>query len=158
MAKQSGKHVRSIHFPGIYPHKNYPQLCTARDIHSLLHQALCDLALFQLPPYLLLPCYSSHSSPPGALNMGALPPPPAPCPPGSHVQVPALRSATQGGLLTPPSSLLKLMCSEWVMLSNHLILCHPLLLSPSIFPSISVFSHKSALCIRWLKYGCPVLT
>ena len=86
VANQSGKHVRSIHFPGIYPHKNYPQLCTARDIHSLLHQALCDLALFQLPPYLLLPCYSSHSSPPGALNMGALPPPPSalsprfPCP------------------------------------------------------------------------------
>ena len=38
------------------------------------------------------------------------------------------------------------------MPSNHLILCHPLLLLPSIFPSISVFSHESALCIRWPKY------
>ena len=39
-----------------------------------------------------------------------------------------------------------------VMLSNHLILCHPLLLLPSIFPSIRVFSNKSALSIRWPKY------
>ena len=38
-----------------------------------------------------------------------------------------------------------------VMLSNHLILCHPLLLLPSIFPSIRVFSNESALCIRWSK-------
>ena len=41
---------------------------------------------------------------------------------------------------------------ESVMPSNHLILCHPLLLQPSIFPSIRVFSNKSALCIRWPKY------
>ena len=39
-----------------------------------------------------------------------------------------------------------------VMPSNHLILCHPLLLLPSIFPGIRVFSNKSALCIRWPKY------
>ena len=38
------------------------------------------------------------------------------------------------------------------MLSNYFILCHPLLLLPSIFPSTRVFSNKSALCIRWLKY------
>ena len=38
------------------------------------------------------------------------------------------------------------------MPSNHLILCHPFLLLPSIFPSIGVFSNESALCIRWLKY------
>ena len=41
---------------------------------------------------------------------------------------------------------------ELVMPSNHLILCHPLLLSPSIFPSIRVFSNESALHIRWPKY------
>ena len=41
---------------------------------------------------------------------------------------------------------------ELVMPSNHLILCRPLLLLPSIFPSIRVFSDKSALCIRWPKY------
>ena len=41
---------------------------------------------------------------------------------------------------------------ESVMPSNHLILCHPLLLLPSIFPSIRVFSNESALCIRWPKY------
>ena len=39
-----------------------------------------------------------------------------------------------------------------MMPSNHLILCHPLLLSPSIFPSIRVFSSESALCIRWSNY------
>ena len=48
--------------------------------------------------------------------------------------------------------LLKLMFMESVMPSNHLILCYPLLLLPSIFPSIRVFSSKSALCIRWPKY------
>ena len=48
-------------------------------------------------------------------------------------------------------SLLKLMCIESVMPSNHLILCHPLLLLPSIFPSIRIFSNESALCIRWPK-------
>ena len=48
--------------------------------------------------------------------------------------------------------LLKLMSIESVMPSNHLILCHPLLLLPSTFPSIKVFSNESALCIRWPKY------
>ena len=49
-------------------------------------------------------------------------------------------------------SLLKLMSSESVMPSNHLILCLSLLLLPSIFPSISIFTNKSALHIRWPKY------
>ena len=49
-------------------------------------------------------------------------------------------------------SLLKLMSVESVMPSNHLILCHPLLLLPSIFPSIKVFSSESALRIRWPNY------
>ena len=49
-------------------------------------------------------------------------------------------------------SLLKLMSIELVMPSNHLILCHPLLLLPLIFPSIKVFSSESTLCIRWPKY------
>ena len=48
-------------------------------------------------------------------------------------------------------SLLRLMSIESVMPSNHLILCHPLLLLPSIFPSIRVFSNES-VCIRWTKY------
>ena len=47
---------------------------------------------------------------------------------------------------------LKFMSIESVMPSNHLILCHPLILLPSIFPSIRVFSSESALCIRWPKY------
>ena len=47
---------------------------------------------------------------------------------------------------------LKLMPIESVMPSNHLILCRPLLLPPSIFPSIRVFSNESVLCIRWAKY------
>ena len=49
-------------------------------------------------------------------------------------------------------SLLKLMSIELVMPSNHLNLCHPLLLLPSIFPSIRVFSNESVLWIRWPKY------
>ena len=46
----------------------------------------------------------------------------------------------------------QLMFIESVMPSNHLILCHPLLLLPSIFPSIKVFSNELALCVRWPKY------
>ena len=49
-------------------------------------------------------------------------------------------------------SLLKFMSIESVMPSNHLILCHPLLLPLSIFPSIRVFSYELALCSRWPKY------
>ena len=54
--------------------------------------------------------------------------------------------------ITNARSLPKLMSIESVMPSNHLILCRPLLLLPSIFPSIRVFSKESALCIRWPKY------
>ena len=54
--------------------------------------------------------------------------------------------------LTNSQSLLKLMSIELVMPSNHLFLCHPLLLLPSIFPSIRVFSNETVLRIRWPKY------
>ena len=54
--------------------------------------------------------------------------------------------------ITNSQSLLKLMSIELVMPSYHLILCHPLLLPPSIFPSIRVFSNESVLRIRWPKY------
>ena len=54
--------------------------------------------------------------------------------------------------ITNSQSLPKPMSIVLVMPSNHLILCHPLLLVPSIFPSIRVFSNESALCIRWPKY------
>ena len=53
---------------------------------------------------------------------------------------------------TVSQSLLKLISIESVMPSNHLILCHPLLLPPSIFPSIRVFSSESVLHIKWPKY------
>ena len=54
--------------------------------------------------------------------------------------------------ITNSRSLLKLMSIASVMPSNHLILCHRLLLLPSIFPSVRVFSKQSVLCIRWPKY------
>ena len=54
--------------------------------------------------------------------------------------------------ITNSQSLLKLMSIESVMSSYHLILCRPLFLLPSIFPSIRVFSNESVLCIRWPKY------
>ena len=61
-------------------------------------------------------------------------------------------AARQASLsFTISQSLLKLMSIESVMPSNHFVLCHPLLLLPSIFPSIRVFSHQSALRIRWPK-------
>ena len=73
----------------------------------------------------------------------------------SHVQLLATlwAAARQASLpITSSWSPLKLMSVESVMPSNHLILCHPLLLLPSVFPSIRVFSKESALRIRWPKY------
>ena len=73
----------------------------------------------------------------------------------SHVRLFATpwTTARQASLsITNTWSLPKLMSIELVMPSNHLILCHPLLLLPSIFPSIRVFSNGSALHIRWPKY------
>ena len=73
----------------------------------------------------------------------------------SHVQLFATpwMAAPQDSLsITNSRSLLKLMSIESMMPSNHLILCHPLLLLPSIFPTIRVFSNESALRIRWPKY------
>ena len=64
-----------------------------------------------------------------------------------------LTAAHQASLsITNSQSLLRLVSIESVMPSNHLILCHPLLLLPSIFPSIRVFSNESVLHIRWPKY------
>ena len=54
--------------------------------------------------------------------------------------------------ITNSQSLLKFMSIDSVIPGNYLILCHPLLLPPSIFPSIRVFSNESALCIRWRKF------
>ena len=73
----------------------------------------------------------------------------------SHVRlfVTPWTAACQGSLsITNSWSLLKHLFIESVIPSNHLILCHPLLLPPSIFPSIRVFSSESALRIRWLKH------
>ena len=76
----------------------------------------------------------------------------------SSVQFPvmsdSLRTAARQASVsvTNARTLLKLMSTESVMPSNHLILCCPLLLWPSIFPSIRVFSNESVLCIRWPKY------
>ena len=65
-------------------------------------------------------------------------------------------AARQGSLsFTISLNLLKLMSIEWVMPSNHLMPYFPLLLLPSIFPSIRVFSNESALCIRWPKCWPP---
>ena len=62
-------------------------------------------------------------------------------------------TARQASLsITNTQSLLKLMSIKSVMPSNHLVLYHPLLLLPSLFPSIRVFSSDSVLCIRWPKY------
>ena len=73
----------------------------------------------------------------------------------SHVQLFATpwTSACQASLsITDPWNLIEVMSIELVMPSNHLILCRPLLLLPSIFPSIRVFSNESVLHIRWPKY------
>ena len=67
----------------------------------------------------------------------------------------SLTAAREASLSNTNSwSLLKLMSTESVMPFNHLILCHPLLLPSSVFPSIRVFSNESILHIRWPKYWC----
>ena len=79
----------------------------------------------------------------------------------SHVQFFATpwTAAHQASLsITNYHSSLKPMSIELVVPSNHLILCRPLLLLPSIFPSIRVFSNESALRIRWLKYWSSTST
>ena len=70
----------------------------------------------------------------------------------SHVRLFATSWTAASLSITNSQSLLKLMSIELVMPSNHLILCHPLLLLPSIFPSIRVFSNESALRIIWPEY------
>ena len=61
--------------------------------------------------------------------------------------------ASQASLsITNSQSLLRLVSIESVMPSNHLIFCHPLLLPPSIFPSIRIFANRSVLHMRWPKY------
>ena len=71
----------------------------------------------------------------------------------SHVQPFATPWSTEASLsITNSQSLLKRMSIELVMPSNHLIFCRPLLLSPSIFPSIRVFSNELVFHIRWPKY------
>ena len=69
-------------------------------------------------------------------------------PPGSPV--PGILQASLS--ITNSQSLLKLMSIESVMPSNHLILCHPFLLLPSILPRLRVFSNETVLCIRWPNY------
>ena len=64
----------------------------------------------------------------------------------------SMNHSTSGLSITNSWSAPKLMSIESVMRSNHLILCHPLLLPPSIFPSIRIFSNKSILHMRWPKY------
>ena len=73
----------------------------------------------------------------------------------SHIQLfatPRTEACQTSLSITNSWSLLKLMSTEAVMPSSHLILCHPLLLQPSIFPSIRVFTNESALPIRWPKF------
>ena len=69
-----------------------------------------------------------------------------------HFATPWTAARQASPSITNSRSLLKLVSIESVMPSSHLILCHPLFLLPSIFPSIRVFSNESALHIRWPKY------
>ena len=74
------------------------------------------------------------------------------CSVGSNSLRPHRLQHTRPPCLPPTRAYLKFMSIESVMPSNHLILCHPILLLPSIFPSIRVFSNESVLCTRWPKY------
>ena len=97
------------------------------------------------PAEMTLIGYLPVGHPPGAIVFQSLSP--------VQLFVIAQTEACQASLsFTISQSLLKLMSIESVMPSNYLILCRPLLLLPSIFPSIRIFSNKSTLCIRWPMY------
>ena len=70
----------------------------------------------------------------------------------SRVRLHGLQHDRPPCLITNTQSLIRLMSIELVIPSNHFILCHPLILLPSIFPSIRVFSNELVVCIRWPKY------
>ena len=70
----------------------------------------------------------------------------------SDSEIPWMAAHQASPSFTVSQSLIKFMSIESVMPSNHFILCHPLLLPPSIFPNIRVFSNESAPRIRWPKY------
>ena len=79
----------------------------------------------------------------------------------SHSETPWTAAHQASSSFTITGSLLKLMSIESMMPSNHLTLCHPLFLLPSILPIIRVFSNESALCIRLPKYWsfmAPIIT
>ena len=150
----------SLWFHGLKPTRllypwNFPGKNTGMGSHSLLERIfqtqglnpgllhcrwilhhLSHMNPFQVPPMELFSPFSSVQS-------------------LSHVRLFAIpwTAAFQASLsITNSWSLLKLMSVESMMPSNHLILCHPLLLPPSIFPNIRVFSNESVLHIRWPKY------
>ena len=150
---------------GFYLHENEIIFCIVAQFSSILHEINIFLELFFMT---LIDCFRAvyktlsfrtfiNVSPFGFHGE---------TPPGSPhtVVVVQLPSRVQlfvtpwtATLQEPPSftisqSLLKLKSIESTIPSNHLIICHPLLLLPSIFPSIRVFSNESALCIRWPKY------
>ena len=74
------------------------------------------------------------------------------CPTFVGLQTPWTAASQTSLPLTISQSLLKLMSIESVRLSNHLVICHPLLFLPSIFPSVRVFPNELTLCIMWPKY------
>ena len=119
--------LKPISIESVMP-SNHLILC-----HPLLHRLHCDIFINKTLYYVFFSSVQSLS----------------------HVWLFATpwTAAHQASLsITNSQSVLKLMSIELVMPYNHLIFCHPLLLLPSIFPSIRVFSNESVLCIRWPKY------
>ena len=119
---------------GQYPGEGNMGVCIHTHTHIYITESLCcNLKLIHIVNERFVCCSVTKSCPTLRNSMDS-------SPPGSSV------------LYYISQSLLKFVSIESVVLSNHLILCRPLLLLPSIFPSIGVFSNKLALCIRWPKY------
>ena len=130
--------ISSISFPAL----NCPLYTSLWILYTHLNTASWSLRVLSCPTVWLLFMEQSSCSISSVQSL-------------SHVWlfVTPLTVARQASLsITNSRSLLKLMSMASVMPSNHLIFCHPLLLSPSILPSIRVFSSESVLCIRWTKY------
>ena len=137
----------------------YPSLCKPMD-HSLPGFSVHGILQARIPKWVAMPSSRGSSQPRDpTIKEDSLPLTPPGKPQVQFSRSVVTDSATpwtaahQASLsITNSWSLLKLMSIESVMPSNHLILCRPLLLLPSVFPSIRVFSNESVLHIRWPKY------
>ena len=127
--------------------QSYPTLCNPMDC-SLQGSCVHGILQARILEWIAMPCSRGSSQSKDQTHVSLV----QPLSRVRHFVTPWTAAHQASPSITNSQSLLKLMSIAWEMPSNHLIICHPLLLPPSIFPNIKVFSKDSVLCIRWPKY------